>query len=441
MNHIFEQLAATASRNDKIQLLKNNDSPLLRQIIHKALDPFTQFYIRKIPSYAPDPFLPTMTLNSAINSLSALSDRRVTGNAAIEFLRDLLTQLDSEDAKVIERIIQKDLKCGAAEGTVNKAFGEGFVEEYPVMLCSPMDQKTLAKMNWPAMVQLKLDGMRFNAIYDGTTGKVSLRSRNGKLIDLHGKLEDDFADMVYNCCRHKDTEIIDSIVFDGELLVYRDGKPMSRQEGNGILNKAVKGTITKEEAELVHATIWDVMTLDGVRIGRYEHTYQDRLGFVKQIVPYSTKIHVVESEVVNNIEDAQAIFEGYLAQGQEGIILKDLFEPWENKRVKHQIKFKAELTADLRCVGWTEGTGKYAGMLGALNLKSGDDVITVDVGTGFTDEMRRTLTPENTIGKIIEIKYNARIADKRTGKESLFLPVFLNIREDKNHADSSLTIK
>jgi hypothetical protein len=32
-----------------------------------------------------------------------------------------------------------------------------------------------------------------------------------------------------------------------------------RQTGNGILNKANKGTIFKEEAATVHATVWDVI--------------------------------------------------------------------------------------------------------------------------------------------------------------------------------------
>jgi hypothetical protein len=38
------------------------------------------------------------------------------------------------------------------------------------------------------------------------------------------------------------------------------------------------------------------------------------------------------------------------------------------------------------------------------------------------------------------VKYNARIKNKQ-GEESLFLPVFVEVREDKNDADSSGEIK
>jgi hypothetical protein len=44
------------------------------------------------------------------------------------------------------------------------------------------------------------------------------------------------------------------------------------------------------------------------------------------------------------------------------------------------------------------------------------------------------------LGKIVAIKYNARIKNK-SGEESLFLPVFVEIREDKDSADSSKEVK
>jgi hydroxyethylthiazole kinase-like sugar kinase family protein len=50
-------------------------------------------------------------------------------------------------------------------------------------------------------------------------------------------------------------------VFDGELLVMDEGDHQfaDRQTGNGILNKANKGTISAEQASKVHATVWDLI--------------------------------------------------------------------------------------------------------------------------------------------------------------------------------------
>ena len=58
---------------------------------------------------------------------------------------------------------------------------------------------------------------------------------------------------------------------------------------------------------------------------------------------------------------------------------------------------------------------------------------------GFTDAHRKSYGQE-LVDKIVAIKYNSRIKNK-LGEESLFLPVFVEIRDDKDEADSSKDIK
>jgi ATP-dependent DNA ligase len=146
--------------------------------------------------------------------------------------------------------------------------------------------------------------------------------------------------------------------------------------------------------------------------------------------------------MVQNLEEARAKFMEYFSAGFEGIILKDTTAIWENKRSKSLIKFKGELECDLKVVGWEEGTGKNVGKLGALVCESADGIIKVNVGSGFNDEDRGSIKAENVIGKIVAVKYNARIKNKSEGAtESLFLPIFLEIREDKTQADSTGSIK
>jgi ATP-dependent DNA ligase len=123
------------------------------------------------------------------SGLSHLSSRILTGNAGISHLQFLLSMSSADDAKVIERIISKDLKCGASESTANKIW-PNLIHEYPCMLCTPFDEKLINKMKFPAMVQLKMDGMRFNAIVKD--GKCEFRSRNGKEINLLENLEQQF---------------------------------------------------------------------------------------------------------------------------------------------------------------------------------------------------------------------------------------------------------
>lgn len=425
LNKFFDSLAADASRNFKIEQLEaNSDNETLREVIRLALDPFTQFYQRKIPSYTTDKV--QTNLNQAMHALYDLSSRSVTGNAAIEYLRMLLSSLSADDAKVLERIIQKDLKCGVQASTANTVWS-GLVPEYPVMLCSPYEQKLVDKIKFPAAVQLKMDGMRFNAIV--RDGKVEFRSRNGKEIQLLGNLEKEFAELAGDV----------DCVFDGELLVKKDGKILDRQTGNGILNKANKGTISQADADMVHATVWDYIPYIQFADGYCGTPYLNRFGKLFSM-KFPDKIQLVESTGVKTIEEANAIFEKYLADGQEGIILKDLSGVWENKRSKTQIKFKGEMECDLKIVAVEEGTGKAAGMLGAIVCESSDGVVKVNVGSGFSDAQRKQYWKESIVDKIVAVKYNARIKNK-SGEESLFLPVFIEVRDDKDVADSSKVIK
>lgn len=429
ISNILNLLASNNSRLYKLEVLgEQRNNKLLKRVVELALDPFTQFYIRKIPQYES---AGTGCLNQALDSLAVLSSRTKTGNAGIEHLTEILTSLSPSNAKIIEKIIAKDLKCGVSTATANEIW-PGLIKEYPVMLCSGYEEKLVNKIKWPAFVQLKCDGMRFNAIVKD--GKCEFKSRNGKTVDLLGNLEAEFVEASNgNDC-----------VFDGELLVADDDSVMNRQTGNGILNKAVKGTISPQEASSVIAVIWDYIPLEDFITGRCSTPYFDRFGKVLELLePNGTnkygKVAAVESCLVYDYEQAKTLFDEYLEVGQEGIILKDRSGIWENKRVKSQIKFKGELECDLKVVDWEEGTGRNEGLLGALVCESADGVIKVKVGSGFNDEHRKTIKKQDVIGKVVAVKYNARIRSKHEA-ESLFLPIFLEIREDKTEADSSGSI-
>jgi len=434
INEFLNSLAENASRNFKIdQLNAQSDNETLREVIRLALDPFTQFYQRKIPQYVTDS--KQTSLENALGALYDLSSRTVTGNAAIEYLRMLLASLSPDDAKVIERIIQKDLKCGVDVSTANKVWS-GLIAEYPCMLCSPFEQKLVDKIKFPAYAQMKMDGMRFNAIV--RDGKVEYRSRNGKEIQLLGNLDEQFIAMAGEV----------DCVFDGELLVMFEGEHQfaDRQTGNGILNKANKGTISEKEASMVHASVWDVIPYAYFTDGYCPTPYSKRFSSLEMLVQKQSsknkRVWLVSSKIVQTIEEAQEMFQEYLSLGYEGIILKDGSGVWEDKRAKHQIKFKGELECDLKIVAVEEGSGKYAGMLGALICESSDGVVKVSVGSGLNDEHRINLwhIKREILDKIVAVKYNMRTKNK-AGEESLFLPIFIEIRDDKTVADSDKDIK
>ena len=432
---ILKQLEATSSKNAKVAILKGErDNDVLWNVIKLALDPFTQFYIRKIPKYSMNEDL--LCLEDALESLSLLSSRRVTGNAGIAHLQYILAHVSPDDAEVIERVISKDLKCGVNIGTVNKVI-PNFIFEYPVMLCSKLEQRLLDKITYPAMVQQKLDGMRFNAIVKGD--KVEFRSRSGKLLDFNGCLEQDFIDLA-NTSFIKNVDPA-GVVFDGELLIADGDSYVDRKTGNGILSRANKGMLSLQDSDLVRTVLWDVISYSDFMKHKSDRKYSARFDSLQSgIINYAKdkrniKIKLAQTHFVDDLQSANDIFKDYLAKGHEGIILKNIFCGWEFNRVPHQIKFKGELECDLEVIDWVESsTGKYVGKLGAVVCSTSDGLLKVSVGSGFSDEQRATID-RSIIGKIITVKYNERITNK-VGENSLFLPIFIEVREDKTVANN-----
>ena len=438
---VFEILNALASDNSRLAkeaiLRSNKDNKDLQRVFKLALDPLISYYIRKIPAYTASG---NKNLPWAMEQLeNQFATRNVTGKAAIELLTNVLESLNEADASVIAKIISKDLRCGVSEATVNKIW-PGLVSSYPVMLASGFDQKLVDKIIFPAFCQLKLDGMRFNAIV--RNNKVEYRSRNGKELNIPNKLFDaTFIELA--------TIYGSDVVFDGELLVAdSSGKPLERKTGNGILSKGVKGTMSEKEAAMVRATLWDYIPFEDFTKGKFEKVYSIRFSKLIELLSkleenYSQLKHYVEivytKEVKNHFE-ATSLFEKFLAEGQEGTILKSKTGIWEDKRSKEQIKFKGELECDLKIVGWEEGTGRNKGRLGALVCESEDGMIRVNVGSGYKDEERDSFK-QSMIGQIATVKYNARIKDRSGNVESLFLPTFIELRLDKDIADYSKAIK
>jgi hypothetical protein len=416
---ILSRLDATTSRLEKEAILKAHATdPVFKEVCRLTLDPNVNFYIKKLPDagVARDG-ADTWTLSKALESIEKqLATRELRGNAATTHVHRLLTCLESDDQEVLRRVLGRNLKCGVSDATVEKIWPD-LKLTYPCMLVSPMDAKT--KVAFPCTVQTKMDGMRFNAHVED--GQVSFRSRAGKELELAGlPIEADFK-------RFPDG------VYDGELLVAN----CDRKTGNGILTKFQKGTGKASDGQNIHAQLWDLIQNDAFEKGTWPVEYSKRFALL------SARMSGVEPKTIGlvptwtqvaTLEEAQSIYTAQLAKGEEGIILKDPKGPWEDKRVKHQVKMKAELEADLRVTGFLPGSGKFAGKIGSLLVESADGKVKTAVGTGLNDE-QRSLPFSEFENKIAAIKYNALITDKKTGAVILFLPVFIEVREDKSEAD------
>lgn len=427
---ILHQLEAASGRLEKEAILKRNSTDLtLKEAFRLALDPSVNFYIKQIPAPDASKGAERISLECALCELkSRLCSRLLRGHDARDHVAFMLGCMTSDDREVLRRVLGRNLKCGVSESTVEKIWPD-LKLSYPCMLVSPMDSKT--KLSFPMYSQVKSDGARFNAIIENRA--VHYRSRNGKEIDLFGSMDHEFLEMAGGR----------DLVFDGELLVVGpDGKPLDRKTGNGLLTKFQKGTGSKTVAASLRAVVWDLIPLEEFRKGKGTQTYRERYATLLAALqtPGVSKVVGVETTTVQSLEQALDIYKHKVAEGEEGLVLKDPKGTWEDKRVKHQIKLKEVLDADLKVVGFTPGEGKYAGKIGSLMVESSDGKVKTSVGTGLSDA-DRSLPFSHYDGRIVEIRYNARITDKKTGETSLFLPVFECVRVDKDVASSDSDIK
>jgi len=414
---ILNRLEATSSRLEKEAILnENKGNQTLKDAFRLALDPSINFYIKSVPELPKDRVWPMTDLESTFEMLEVgLAGRVIRGNWARERLALALGALETSDREVVRRVIGRNLRCGVSESTVQKIWPD-LQLSWPCMLVST------GTITFPCLAQTKCDGMRFNAVVEN--GKVAYRTRVGKELELFEALDKDVLALTAG----------QDFVLDGELLMTGpNGETLDRKTGNGLLTKFQKGTGTRGLSHQIRAVVWDIIPLTSFRAGICCKGYQQRHLMLR--AQNLERIRIAPVCMVTSMEAAQTLYQQKLAEGEEGLVLKDPEGFWEDKRVKHQVKMKAELEADLIVTGILPGTGKYEGKIGSLQVASAGGTVTAAVGTGLSDE-DRSKDPREYLGKIVAVKYNALITDKKTKAKSMFLPVFVEIREDKVTPDT-----
>lgn len=440
VHDVVKMLENEPSKNAKLALLKEHKNDDLREFFYLALEPTVIFYIKKIPAFEPDSKMITSLMDATYKMVNNIANRKLTGHAASDFIADLLCRLSAEEAEMLCRIIKKDPRCGMSDKTINKVWPK-LITEKLYMRCASFNQKNLERVTYPAIAEEKADGLFINAIRKD--GVPQFLSRNMKPMEFHGNLEHEIINMEANG---------DFVIHGEGLVLNEDGTDyLDRKTGNGIISKAIKGTISPEEAARIHLKVWDVMPLDAWRSKKCEFPYELRRAKIHGMVDKleSPKIFYIDSKEVENIYEAERFFRAMLDMGREGAIIKNFDGIWKSSTSgsKDCVKMKKKDPADLLCTGTYPHKQAYVmrgdekidttKWIGGLNLQSAEGTIVVNSGSGLGD-LDRQKPPEYYIGKIIEVEYNEIITAKNKDTKSLFLPIIKEVRDpaDKDEADS-----
>lgn len=429
---IIQAIASTSSKNEKQEIIsRHKDDPTFQKVLNLALNPFINFGVQQMPE--PHPHLEARDFtDDTWLLLDNLASRKLTGNDAKAAIAIELGKLEDDSAELLKRIIQKDLKAGFGESTVNKVI-KGFIPDFPYMRCSLPKEVKLEEWDWNNGIisQEKADGMFTNIDHDNH-GIVTATSRQGSPLPM-----DKFPQIVAEVKAH----VAPGTQSHGEFLVLVDGKIAERAISNGIMNRVMSGG-EFEDNETPILKLWDQIPLSSVVTkGKCEIPYEKRLvGLLTQLpnkTSASRHVNVIDTRIVRSLKEAYAHYKELLLQGKEGTIIKKKTAIWRDTTSKEQVKLKLEFEVELKVCGFVAGNGKNESTFGSLVCRSECDALEVAV-SGFTDAKRKAIweDKENWMGKIITVRANEILNPSESNDlHSLFLPRFVEERNDKSIAD------
>ena len=426
----IERLASTSKRKEKEAILEEiKNSPLVDEFLRVAflaLDPRHNF---NIVEYDTKELLnenssDRRTLSEALDVLEQkVLAEGIRGNAAKDLLKELSASLDDDDKTILKNIIDRTLKCGVSDKTINKVW-PGHIYVHPYRRCSSFNEKNIKNIKLPAYSQIKEDGMYMDIVVHD--GKVEYRSRQGGYYMWNHSDNDD------RLLKHAPEKVL-----MGEALVLDDnGEIMDRQTGNGYLNS------DDVDPSRIVFSLWDIIDYEDWKATVSSQPYQKTFSDLEAVVGAmeSNAFRVVETKLVNTIDEIIQHFKDMVGRGMEGTIVKNVDSVWKDGTSKDQVKIKPVFDVELEIVELKEGEvgKKYEGMLGAFVCKSSDGQLLTDVGSGLTDDQRKKFWElgDQCIGKIITVRACDIVKSPEHEHYALLHSRFIEARKDKTEADS-----
>ena len=422
---IIQELKSTNSKIEKESILNREfvtDNQELRQILYWCYSPDINFYTTKIPEY-----INSREIYSAVASVQQIVEkvcsRELTGYAALEYISFILSMTTKEDVEIVKSVIKRDLDCGVQETTINKIW-KGLINDPPYMSYSLFSKKLINNLKLPCYSDIKMDGLYADVTI--TENNISYTSRAGKTLKF--KLPYIIESELQHYAKGK--------VLHAEALVFKDNSKTEfepREIGNGYLNS------DNVDPDRVGLVVWDAVTIDEYKQRKSNMIYQHRSEVVSGIINNIKSPHVVSVESVycQTIDDVINHFISARSRGLEGTVVKSPNMLWVDKKVKDGIKIKNQFDCEYRIVGFQDHS-KKEGQIGAIFVESEDSKIKFKVGSGLTDAQRKSFykQKESMIGKIATIRGNDIVSSETKETFAIFLPRFIEIREDKTVADT-----
>ena len=436
-----------------------------------------------------------LTLSFVYNQLKKIADTvgPGAGKNKTKILTGLLINILPLEAKYLIKIINGEMRIGLVEGLVEIAIAKAFnqniqvIREAMLVVGDIAQVSILAKRNTldkaiikpltplsfmladvmftaeeiikyyqePLICEYKYDGIRVQMHKFGQ----EIRMFSRKLADITNAFPE-LADSALAAAATITTSSPPSsnidFILDGEILAFRNNKPLHFQE---LQKRLRKKTVTEQiMAEIpVIYTIYDIMYFNGENI--IKKTLKERKEILSSIV-FKQPIINSSYKIVSSEQEIISVFDKSRDIGHEGLVLKEPYSQYHpGKRGRYWVKLKKELdTIDAVIVMAEYGHGKRAGTLSDYtfavrdeNNNNNNNLRTIGKAySGLTDEeidemtsklkslmvkddgYKITVKPEI----VLEIAFDSiQKSDRHDSGFALRFPRIKNIRDDKTVAD------
>jgi len=423
--NFYEEIRSSNSRKFKQEVLqKYEDDEVIQKYLKIAFDPYKRYGLNypklsKVVRVGDTWCAPTVF--DLFDYLEVHNTGRDVDVAVCQLALDWLVSVEDIDSyNLLCKLICKDVSIGVEAKQINAVMPD-LIPTFNVQLAQKYFEKPEKLEGKYFAVTTKIDGGRIIAIRE--TDGVSFFTRAGQryegLVDLEREMLETFPE---------------GTVLDGEITILDDKGIPSKE----AYKKAMKITRSDGEKHGLKMKCFDAMSLEEWKAQKCTHDYIERRLLLEGLFKYGPS-HGVHTyfEVLPELyrgEDTSKVLEYLdeaLANQEEGVMINICDAPYEFGRTWNLMKVKKMNTLDLEIVGFEEGSGRLAGVLGAILVRYKDGNI-VKVGSGFSDIQRNEIwqDPDYYFGRICEIQYFEETTNA-DGGISLRFPVFKDFRPDK----------
>ena len=424
VKELFDKIANTSGKNDKIKIIKQNkDNELFVECLKFLLD---------------SDIVTGLSKKKINKKVAVMGDRLETIEEAMEYLKQHNSGKDSDIAMIkdfcdrqegcklfCEGLFTKSLKIGVDVKGVNKAI-PNLIQQHQVMLASKFEGKLKGEVS----MSLKLDGIRNSAMIE--SGRIIHKSRQGKVVEGLNQINQALEELE-----------LDGYFIDGELIrINHDNIP---SDENFRLTTTVVNS-KSDNKEGLEFVVFDMTPIEDYHRGKCDMTYIERLKLMEEKIGNGNEFIrlVPKYGITKDVDEIYDKLNEVVNRQLEGLMLNTLNGKYEfGKRPKSIMKVKKFQDGDVLVTDVIEGDGRLVGTLGKVEVqfKYKDKIYTNYVGSGFSDSERSYYWEhkDELIGRIITISY-FEISTNKQGEYGFRFPTWKGkeyIRVDKEGIDDT----